>query len=400
MYSLVNINKFRNDEILDQDNKYNKEAQELARKLIQTYQQDNQKEMPDILSPADKAQLDRYINGFKNALDDALREFYEDTPRTNVSDLINRYNFLVIYFNQNISRSFATYLNSNLQDTETLAKLNVIQDWAENNLFSDRDAVDKLVNNIRAGVWTRIPHIFFTQTDISQFTGEKEQRKKEREQRKKKQLILKKQQDKLDAEAIRKQKMDLKNAQRAANLAIQQGLAIANPVGRPKKAPAIPSQPPSTQPLLPFLQPVPLANQPLPTAQPPTPPPAPPAPPQAPTAKPPPAKTPNTPKKKTGNGKSVKMPLKSLVKEHTNLIHVLEKGSKRQRMKEGMDQNKELQKYLKMSGKGLYAPPDFQAPTPSGYNTSFPAPNSKSIRTIKAPYVRGRGKVRPNLLLM
>jgi hypothetical protein len=384
MYSLVNINKFRNDEILDQDNKYNKEAQELARKLIQTYQQDNQREIPDTLTPADKAQLDRYINGFKNALDDALREFYEDTPRTNVSDLINRYNFLVIYFNQNISRSFANYLNSNLQDTETLAKLNVIKDWAKNDLFSDRDAVDKLVDNIRGGVLTRIPHVFFTEANITSLRGQKQQRVAEKQD--KEAARLAREQKRIDAEAIRQQKMDLKNAQRAANLAAQQGLAIATgKIGRPKKTPTMPStQPPSTQPLLPFLQPVPQADPTL--AQ------APATPPQAPIAKP--------PSTKKGKGKSVKRPLKSVIKEHKNLVNVLQKGSKSQRMKESVDQNKELQKYLKMSGKGLYAPPDFQAPTPSGYATSFPAPNSKSIRTIRAPYVRGRGKVRPNILLM
>lgn len=49
-----------------------------------------------------------------------------------------------------------------------------------------------------------------------------------------------------------------------------------------------------------------------------------------------------------GDGKKfIKMPIKSLVKEHKNLINVLKKGSKVERFAEAEDQYKELQDYLK-----------------------------------------------------
>ena len=45
--------------------------------------------------------------------------------------------------------------------------------------------------------------------------------------------------------------------------------------------------------------------------------------------------------------KTVSMKLNDLIKEHKNLIKVLEKGTKLQQQKEAIKQKKELKKYLK-----------------------------------------------------
>ena len=72
---VIDINKFRNKEVLNEDIRDYEGANELARKLIQTYANDNARSEDTVPSPQEKTMLDRYLTGFLNSVTFKVTEF-------------------------------------------------------------------------------------------------------------------------------------------------------------------------------------------------------------------------------------------------------------------------------------------------------------------------------------
>jgi len=170
MTLLLDINKFRTAEILDQDNRFNREVQEMALKQIQTWSQDTAEDPSQkTLSPQEQNALDRRIQFIKNLVQEYLQEWYDVpeteerfdyTPRTNVSPLIKSWNDLVIYFKTFINPIFKSYLDTELQDQDFLNQVGDLVSLGERSDFSDLDKLKEFENNVSNGVYQLIKHLY------------------------------------------------------------------------------------------------------------------------------------------------------------------------------------------------------------------------------------------------
>ena len=331
--SLININKFRNAEILNEDNKYNKMVQEAERKKLLAYKEEV--EIPNNLSPSDKNMIDRYAQGFLNQLDNYNSDFFQRKPEKDLRELISRWNFMVQWFNNNISPQFSQYLYRLIATPETKVKMNTMEQWAKDKEFTDVNEVIRLNEFLQKGIFQRIPHLLFSK-NVSIIPEGVETRLKKLEKKTRKRKVELEEQKSIVEEALK-----------------QQGVPKPkNPVGRPKK-------PEPVEPVE---------------------------------------------KKAVGRPKKKKEPAKQqdiaemFKKQAEKAFPEAEEEQPLFDLEAGFGSGKRhVKNKRKGKGKGERAPYDVGIPTPSGYNTSFLQPNSKSIRVKKAPYsVLNGGKVRPN----
>jgi hypothetical protein len=106
---IIDINKFRNAEVLNEENLYNDGAQELARKLIETYASDNAKTNQIQPSPQIQKILDRYITGFLNSVVFQYGLLVKG-EEFSTDDLITRWNALASFFKSDISPLYSYYV--------------------------------------------------------------------------------------------------------------------------------------------------------------------------------------------------------------------------------------------------------------------------------------------------
>ena len=345
--SLININKFRNAEILNEDNKYNKMVQEAERKKLLAYKEEV--EIPNNLSPSDKNMIDRYAQGFLNQLDNYNSDFFQRKPEKDLRELISRWNFMVQWFNNNISPQFSQYLYRLISTSETKVKMNTMEQWAKDKEFTDVNEVIRLNEFVQKGIFQRIPHLLFSkETGIIPEKVENKLKKLGRKTLKRKQ---EEEQQKLIVEEALKQQGVVKPVRKLPAEKVEP-VVVKNPVGRPKK-------PEPVEPVE---------------------------------------------KKAVGRPKKKKEPAKQqdiaemFKKQAEKAFPEAEEEQPLFDLEAGFGSGKRhVKNKRKGKGKGERAPYDVGIPTPSGYNTSFLQPNSKSIRVKKAPYsVLNGGKVRPN----
>jgi len=169
--SLIDINKFRNAEILDEDIKDKKGENELARKLIMTYANDNAKSNHVMPSVSEKNTLDKYITGFLNSVvstyGDVLKGNYISTD-----DLITRWNVLTTYFVNSINPLYNYYVINKFSN-DIISRLTDIVDVNENNERENEDiqfglnidALDMLLRYVKGGVLRPIPYSLINSAD-------------------------------------------------------------------------------------------------------------------------------------------------------------------------------------------------------------------------------------------
>jgi len=165
----ININKFRNAEVLDQDNYYNREAQRLAVEQLKIWSgKEEEKPIPIQLTPQDKVKLDKYINRFENAIADKTYDFEtEDKNETMLlpKEIIPIWNELVVWFSLNLGIRYKGYLDNFLASPANVEAVRQLADYAKQ--YETRDAPEllNLYNKLRTGVYERIPYAY---TNISQ----------------------------------------------------------------------------------------------------------------------------------------------------------------------------------------------------------------------------------------
>jgi chemotaxis protein histidine kinase CheA len=170
----ININKFRNAEVLDQDNYYNREAQRLAVEQLKIWSgKEEEKPIPIQLTEGDKAKLDKYINRFENAIADKTYDFEtEDKNETMLlpKEIIPIWNELVVWFSLNLGIRYKGYLDNFLASPTNVAAVKQLADYAKQ--YETRDAPEllQLYNKLRSGVYERIPYAY---TNITQNEDER-----------------------------------------------------------------------------------------------------------------------------------------------------------------------------------------------------------------------------------
>lgn len=171
---LIDINKFRNAEVLNEDNLYNEGAQELARKLIQTYASDNAKTNQVQPNPQVQKVLDKYITGFLNSVVFQYGLMVKG-EEFSTDDLITRWNALATFFKADINPLYSYYVADKI-DKDIVAR---IKDLKEFNQRADDDgnltynvnntAMDLLYRYALNGVIRAIPYsLIYSKDELSQ----------------------------------------------------------------------------------------------------------------------------------------------------------------------------------------------------------------------------------------
>lgn len=202
----INPNMYRTAEILDETNEINRQVRAMAKKQLATWDREGSPEVAETLGERDKEILNNYIYGFLNAIDDEIKADYlgASARRSTTSELISRWNSLVIWFNSNVSRKFTGYLNGKIQTSDTLNKLDTIVDIARENFYGDLADLELLNLYVKTGNYQRISHIIFTRRDNDpEFLTAEEKRKE----------VLSRKKAKIDTEKAKKAKEALANPQ-------------------------------------------------------------------------------------------------------------------------------------------------------------------------------------------
>jgi len=171
---MFDFNRFRNSEILNEDIRDREGANELARKLIQTYANDTAKTNQEVPSPSDQAILDRYITGFLNAVVFEYGKMVRG-EEPNVETLITRWNVLATFFNNDINSLYSYYVINKL-DSDIVARIEDLKEWNDDgndeegnlNFNVNKGAMDMLYRYTKNGVIRPIPYsLIYSKDDLS-----------------------------------------------------------------------------------------------------------------------------------------------------------------------------------------------------------------------------------------
>jgi hypothetical protein len=170
MTAIIDINKFRNKEILNEDIRYYKGSNELARKLIQTYANDNARSEDIVPPPQEKAILDKYLTGFLNA----VVFQYGNVARGqsySVEELISRWNNLTGFFVSNINPLYSFYVVDKFSN-DIVSRVEALSRFSRRGDADDAgvngDAIELLLRYVRNGVLRPIPYkLLFSPEEVN-----------------------------------------------------------------------------------------------------------------------------------------------------------------------------------------------------------------------------------------
>ena len=160
--AVLPINKFRDDEFLNEDNKYNKIVFENARKYILSQMNEDTMKPLNQITDQQKYVLTMLIQRFLNELDSSVKKYYDNTDTDNAEKLIFKWNELVNYYNTNVDKAFKPILDSRLAgDGDVLEKLEILKDVAIEANYSDKVEIIKLRNYVITTNYKTIQNIIF-----------------------------------------------------------------------------------------------------------------------------------------------------------------------------------------------------------------------------------------------
>jgi len=171
---MFDFNRYRNSEVLNEEILDNEGAQELARKLIQTYSAENAQTNSLAPSPADQEALDKYVTGFLNAVVFEYGKYVRgDEP--NVETLITRWNALATFFKSKINPRYDYYVLDKL-NSDIVERIQDLKDWNDRgddeegnlNFNVNKSAMDMLSRYTKNGVIRSIPYsLIYSKDDVS-----------------------------------------------------------------------------------------------------------------------------------------------------------------------------------------------------------------------------------------
>jgi hypothetical protein len=160
--AVLPINKFRDDEFLNEDNKYNKIVFENARKYILSQMNEDTMKPLNQITDQQKYVLTMLIQRFLNELDSSVKKYYDNTDTDNAEKLIFKWNELVNYYNTNVDKAFKPNLDSRLAgDGDVLEKLQILMDVAIEANYNDKVEIIKLRNYVMTTNYKTIQNIIF-----------------------------------------------------------------------------------------------------------------------------------------------------------------------------------------------------------------------------------------------
>lgn len=160
--AILPINKFRDDEFLNEDNKYNKIVMENTRKYILSQINGDEVKPINQMTDQQKYILTTFIQRFINELDSQVKKYYDNTDTSNAEDLIFKWNELVNYYNTNVDKAFKPLLDSRLGgDSDVIQKLQLLKDVALDANYTDKLEVIKLQDYIINTNYRTIQNIIF-----------------------------------------------------------------------------------------------------------------------------------------------------------------------------------------------------------------------------------------------
>ena len=160
--AVLPINKFRDDEFLNEDNKYNKIVFENARKYILSQSNEDTMKPLNQITDQQKYVLTMLIQRFLNELDSSVKKYYDNTDTDNSEKLIFKWNELVNYYNTNVDKAFKPILDSRLGgDGDVLEKLDILMNVAQEANYTDKVEIIKLRNYVMTTNYKTIQNIIF-----------------------------------------------------------------------------------------------------------------------------------------------------------------------------------------------------------------------------------------------
>jgi len=168
---MIDINKFRNAEILDENIRDYEGSNELARKLIMTYANDNAKTNAVLPSTSNQIMLDKYITGFLNSVVNTYGLVLKGEHFT-TDDLITRWNNLTTFFVNQINPLYNYYVvnkftNDIVTRVDDIKEKNksLEEEYGDLKYGLNKNALTLLYNYVKNGVLRPIPYTLLNSVD-------------------------------------------------------------------------------------------------------------------------------------------------------------------------------------------------------------------------------------------
>jgi hypothetical protein len=170
---IQNINTFRTKEIVDADKNINKQELALARQQLLGWKgEDDTVEPQDTMTEQQQYALTKLFQSFLNELDIQVQNYYgdEDIEHTNSGMLIPKWNQLINYYNSFVSKNFKPYIDNMFNRGDTLKKIDLVDELANDKYYTDVLEVSTLYNNVMKQNYKPIQHLLFSKRGEQQPT--------------------------------------------------------------------------------------------------------------------------------------------------------------------------------------------------------------------------------------
>ena len=166
---LIDINRFRDNEVLDEDNKYRRQENELNRKFILTRTNDLNELRSKKPTPLVAIAFDKLINNFnknvisatinlrKNSNNDEEEELSDD-----VTNIIYDWNTLMSFYSNNLYQSFTKTLDDRISTNVNISYLNYLNSKLilyQRDFYSLINAFDTLIINLKNKVYQPVNYL-------------------------------------------------------------------------------------------------------------------------------------------------------------------------------------------------------------------------------------------------
>tara|TARA_R110000868_G_scaffold98032_1_gene269832 strand:- start:50 stop:733 length:684 start_codon:yes stop_codon:yes gene_type:complete len=163
MSNIGNVNKFRTNEILDEDNKYKRQVQEMERKQLLKWAQDPEKVSPyPDLKPNRQYGLTKLFNDFLEEVDANFEDYQKAEEEMDDADsgrLLAKWNDFINYYNIYIGKQYKPFVDNLMTENDIPAKMQTISDMAYYYEYRDSDEIGTLADYVYRQVYKPIRHI-------------------------------------------------------------------------------------------------------------------------------------------------------------------------------------------------------------------------------------------------
>lgn len=161
---IENFNTYRNKALVDAEKTINKQVIEIQKKQLDVWSDIDVVQPQDRMTEQQQYDLTKLFQSFINELDIQFQSYYDDesVEKTNSGFLIPKWNSLVNYYNRFVSKNFINYINNMFNMGDTKQKINILNELATENYYTDALEIENLYNNVMKQNYKPIQHILFS----------------------------------------------------------------------------------------------------------------------------------------------------------------------------------------------------------------------------------------------